>query len=99
MTARNRNLAAAIVLVSALFADRAIHAAPASTRPLMAEVAGRLMERLTTRLQKVVPGVRMAPARRDGTSRVPMANATAPGRSPARLDLSPFAFRLPPPGV
>ncbi|HLL89941.1 MAG TPA: hypothetical protein VK324_11625 [Tepidisphaeraceae bacterium] len=106
MTSRNRrNLAAAIVLMTALFADRALlQAAPVAAgaqagRPMVADVAGRLMARLATRLQKVVPAVRLTAERRHGVTRIPVARASAPADAPVEPTLLFTLLHLPPPTV
>jgi hypothetical protein len=99
---RTRNLLAVVLLATAMLADRAVVASPAALgyRPQMVESAGRLMQRLTVRLQKVVPGVKMVADRRAGRDqRVPVIRTTGPARSPAHEPTQPFYFRLPPPVI
>jgi hypothetical protein len=92
-----RNLIAALVLVTALLADRAAVAAPV-LRPQVAEqTAARIIDRLTARVRSVVPVAVVYETCQDTRPLAafePIAPASA---EPTRRPSSPFQYRLPPP--
>jgi hypothetical protein len=91
-----RNLIAVTLMATAICADRSLPAA--RMEPANTHFAGRLIERLSVNLRRVVPAGQFYKPQRFGLP--PMGMSTA-GPSlmvdwiPARL--SPFHFRLPPP--
>jgi hypothetical protein len=88
---------AVTLMATAICADRSLPAAPVETQA--SHFAGRLIERLSVNLRRVVPPTCLYQPRRFG---LPPAQI-----SPPRMDslvvglipplLSPFQFRLPPP--
>jgi hypothetical protein len=92
-----RHLIAVTLMATALCADRAIPAAPTQTPS--ANLATRLIERLTVSLRGVVPNARLYQPRRFGlrpADERPAAALTLDSDLKS-VPLSPFQFRLPPP--
>jgi hypothetical protein len=97
MLTHPRNLIAALVLVTALFADRAAVAAPV-LRPQVAEqTAARIIDRLTARVRRVVPVSVVFEACRDTKPVAAFDRITPTPAEPTRRPGSPFQYRLPPP--
>ena len=97
---RSRHVLAAVVVATALCADRVATAAP-QARPQVAEFARSLAARLTVGFRRVVPQIRFVADRRDGESNPtvrPAAEVASPGVGHASA-ASPFRFRLPPPAL
>lgn len=93
-----RNLIAALVLVTALFADRAAVAAPVLRPQVVEQTAARIIDRLTARVRKVVPVAIVYRARRDHTQlAAPFAEVAPAATEIARRPSPPFQYRLPPP--
>lgn len=97
MMSRTRQILAVVAVTTALCADHVASAAPAQRGPV-AEMAGRLVTRLTQTFRRVVPSAVRSPVRqpRLAAQTSPLAVASAPA-SPVRQPFSPFQFRLPPP--
>ena len=97
----SRQLVVAMVVATALCADRAASAAPgalASARPQVAQIAGRLVSRLSVSFRRVMPGVRLHEGRTVGATRPRSTELPTRIESDAPPPtLSPFHFRLPPP--
>ena len=96
---RSRQVLAVAFLATALCADRAATAAP-MLRPQMGQgtLAGRLVNRLTVGLRRVVPSARVYETRReDAAPTIPSIAAVVVQFT--RVALSPFQFRLPPPAL
>lgn len=93
-----RHVIAVTLVATAICADRVTAAAP--VQQPMAQFAGRLMERLTVTLRRVLPATSLYEPRRLTMRPVkdPVRPAGAAIRVP-HLTLSPFQFRLPPPLV
>ena len=94
-----RCLLAATLVAAALCADRTISAAP-SLGPQPVQLAQRLVNRLSISFRRVAPVARFFADRQAGPALAsidssPSLRATAP----ARQQISPFQFRLPPPAV
>ena len=88
-----------LAVTTALCADRVVSAAP-TLRPQVGTLAGRIVTRLTQSFGRTVANAsqvltrhRTLSARLGGAIRIVTARTSAP----ARLTLSPFQFRLPPP--
>jgi hypothetical protein len=88
---------AVVTVMAALCANQAVSAAPMNRTPV-AEMAARLVMRLSESFSRVAPAAVRSPVRFELRSRE--------GQSPAivahpsivyHLSLSPFQFRLPPP--
>jgi hypothetical protein len=95
---RARHILAVVAVTTALCADQVIAAAPMA-RPQVADMAARLVTRLSQTFRRTVPNA-VRPAVR---SRYVPSEAAAPVIQPDTLlalncELSPFQFRLPPPG-
>ena len=94
-----RYIVAVVAVTTALCADQVATAAPISSPPV-AQIAARLVERLSRPFRRTVPNVVRA-----GMQRQPeAADAPAPLPRPASVvalnrEFSPFQFRLPPPTV
>ena len=89
----------AIALVTvALCADRAVTAAPV-LRPCVSGVAGKLVQRLSTRFRQVVPAARVYEARRERVDvpSAPLASDHTTAGFCTRL--SPLITTLPPPAA
>jgi hypothetical protein len=95
---QTRQVVAIALVAAALCADRAV-ASATPVRPQASSAAGRLVARLSTRFQRVVPAVRMYETRRDGV--IPTDSPQRPAAATAgyRLRLSPLLLTLPPPAV
>lgn len=90
---------AVALVATALCADRVAVAAPVN-RPQVSEMAGRLVNRLTVGLRRVMPAVRLHEARQEGAAAyVAVLNSCLQPSISARQSFSPFQFRLPPPLV
>jgi len=96
---RTRQILAVMAVTTALCADHVASAAPAQRGPV-AEMAGRLVTRLTQTFRRVVPSAVRSPVRQQRlapeTSPAPVASVSA---TPVRQQLAPFQFRLPPPAL
>jgi len=93
-----RHLIAAMVLVTALFADRAAVAAPSLRPAVMEQTAARIIDRLTARVRRVVPVACVYPTQAAQTSAIAAFKPIVPAAAePARRPSSPFQYRLPPP--
>ncbi len=84
-------------MTTALCADQVVASSP-SLRPQVADLAGRIVNRLTTSFRQTVASERPVQARHPG----PAPRVRAGGVEPrtvlvAHRPLSPFQFRLPPP--
>ena len=92
-----RQIFAVMAVTTALCADHVASAAPAQRSPV-AEMAGRLVTRLTQTFRRVVPSAVRSPVRQQrlAAQTSPLAVASAQA-SPVRQPFSPFQFRLPPP--
>jgi len=92
-----RHVIAVTLMATAICADRALPARAAEEPS--SHLAGRLIERLTQNLRRVVPAAQLYQARRPGLRPMeilmPLGGDLAAGIAPIRL--SPFQFRLPPP--
>jgi hypothetical protein len=89
-------LAMSLIVTTAMCAERVVTASPSS--PPVAELASRLIQRLSGTLRRVVAAVPVCPPRRQEHS----TSAQAPPKrvieiEPRQILLSPFHFRLPPP--
>ena len=94
---RTRHILAVVTVTAALCADHAVAAAPLA-RPQVAEMAARLVDRLSRTFSRSVPSaVRpMAQTRIVRDEAIPAAPIMAAAPATHR-ELSPFQFRLPPP--
>jgi hypothetical protein len=94
---RSRHVLAAVVVATALCADRASAAAP-QVRPQVSQLARTVANKLTSSFRRVVPTVRFVENRREG-----VCDASESMRTEVRTPIvhatlgSPFQFRLPPP--
>jgi hypothetical protein len=97
---QTRQVVAIALVAAALCADRAV-ASATTVRPQATSAAGRLVARLSTRFQRVVPAVRVYETRRDGLVRMdaPAIPSHATPAFPASSGLSPLLLNLPPPAV
>src|SRR4051812_3888468 len=95
-SARHRQVVAIALVAAALCADRAVTAAPV-LRPCVSGVAGKLVQRLSTRFRQVVPAARVYEARRDVVEREPLPLASSHTTAGFRPRLSPLITTLPPP--
>lgn len=95
---RSRHLLAVTLVAAALCADRAVAALP--SRPQGGQIAARLIQRLsdgfrravtTPRIQQVRIGARVQASAIQGRQ--------GDENAPARIAMSPFQFRLPPPAI
>jgi hypothetical protein len=96
---RSRHVLAAVVVATALCADRVATAAP-QARPQVAQLARAVANKLSASFRRVVPSIRFVEDRRPGAIassgdmrigvRIPTIHATQG---------SPFEFRLPPPAL
>ena len=98
MRLKRTQYAIAVVMTTALAADRAAVAAlPQQARPTPS-LARTLAARLTSNLQRSLPAVRIQPAA--CADRVTVARLVIDDAAPGvRVELSPFQFRLPPPAL
>jgi hypothetical protein len=88
---------AVTLMATAICADRGLPAVPA--QPQASHFTGRLIERLSVTLRRVVPATCLYQPRRFG---LPPAQISRPPLQALTVDLlrprlSPFQFRLPPP--
>ena len=96
---RSRHVLAAVVVATALCADRASAAAPLD-KPQVAQLARTVAKKLTSSFRRVVPSIRFVENRREG-----LCDLTASLRTEVRTPIvhatmgSPFQFRLPPPAL
>ena len=103
MMRRTRQVLAVVAVTTALCADQSLAAPVRTTGPQVAELAGRLVGRLSQSFRRVVtssipqqarqhrPADQAAPASvRDASPATPVA---------VRFTFSPFQFRLPPPAI
>ena len=94
---RTRQILAVVAVTTALCADQVALAAPVQ-RPQVAEMAARLVDRLSQTFRRAVPNA----VRPIDRSRVQTDAPSAPVAEPVAVlalncELSPFQFRLPPP--
>ncbi|MGD0138964.1 MAG: hypothetical protein ABSD28_08815 [Tepidisphaeraceae bacterium] len=92
-----RHVIAVTLMATAICADRSLSAAPAE--PQASHFAGRIIQRLSVNLRRVVPATCLYQPRRFG---LPPAQILHPRLDALVVDLfpplfSPFQFRLPPP--
>lgn len=97
LMSKARHILAVVAVATALCADQAIAAAPTPT-PHVAEMAARLVERLSQPFRRTVPSA-VRPINR---SRATFVQVAIPPREVVvavarHCELSPFQFRLPPP--
>lgn len=92
-----RHILAVVAVATALCADQAVAAAPLP-KPQMAEMAARLVERLSHPFRQTVPSV-VRPLNRTRAALIEPAAAPMPVvvESIRNCEFSPFQFRLPPP--
>jgi hypothetical protein len=94
-----RHMIAVTLVATAICADRTLPAAPAE--PQASHFAGRLIQRLSVNLRRVVPATCLYQPRRFGLPPPQISNprpeALLVDLRPPRL--SPFQFRLPPPSA
>ena len=94
-----RYLLVATLLLSAVCADRAMAAAPA-LRPEVAQLAERLVTRLSVSFSRVVSSVRIFAERQPNGAFADNRSLPSSWITPAHPQpVSPFQFRLPPPIV
>jgi hypothetical protein len=94
-----RHILAVVAVATALCADQAIAAAPAP-RPHVAEMAARLVERLSQPFRRIVPSaVRPMNRSRAASGSAAILPRLLPAVLPRHREFSPFQFRLPPPIV
>ena len=101
LTRRHRQVLAVLAVTTALCADQVTAAAP-SLRPQVADLAGRIVTRLTQSFGRTVAGAtQLAPRQQTlgarTTSRTPVATVSSP--TFIQHQLSPLQFRLPPPAL
>jgi hypothetical protein len=97
---RSRHVLAAVVVATALCADRVATAAP-QARPQVAQLARTVANKLSASFRRVVPSIRFVEDRRGAAFTAPTCPPAEAG-SPTGLhasDASPFQFRLPPPSL
>jgi hypothetical protein len=98
MSGRPRNLVAALVVVTAIFADQAAASAPALRATVIEDAAARIIDRLTVKFRSVVVPASNVYERRHATiCRVPVDQVVPDAAEPAHRPSSPYLFRLPPP--
>lgn len=94
-----RHILAVVAVATALCTDQAIAAAPTPT-PHVAEIAARLVERLSQPFRRTVPNaVRPMNRSRAALTGAMMVLCPSPVIAPEHRNFSPFQFRLPPPLV
>jgi hypothetical protein len=95
---RVRNYLAVSLVVAALCTDRVVVAAP--TAPPVAQMASRLIHRLSGSFSRVMPAASVCQSRLPERS---VQNSTreiaADWAQPCQIAFSPFEFRLPPPSL
>ena len=87
----------ALTVTTALCADQVVASAP-TLRPQVSNLAGRIVNRLTTSFRQTVAGERPVQVRHPGPA--PRASRGGVGPQvvlPVHRPLSPFQYRLPPP--
>jgi hypothetical protein len=93
---RTRHVLAAVVVATALCADRAVAAAPQHGPQV--SLARSLATKLTTSFRQAVPVVRFLPSRLEGTEPAPRPAVVMETAALVHASQSsPFRFRLPPP--
>jgi hypothetical protein len=94
---RSRHVLAAVVVATALCADRVATAAP-QARPQVSQLARTVANKLSASFRRVVPSIRFVEDRRPGVS-ASLVNMRTELRTPVlhATQGSPFQFRLPPP--
>ena len=93
---RTRHVIAVMVVATALCADRAVAAAPASSSHARTATPKSLAARITTSFRQTLPSVRLQPSRTmESVAKHPL--SIREEESGIRSDFSPFQFRLPPP--
>lgn len=94
---RSRHVLAAVVVATALCADRVAAAAP-QAGPQVSQLARTFASRITVSFRRVVPSIRFVEDRRMGVLAW-SGNMRAEVRTPVvhATQGSPFEFRLPPP--
>jgi len=95
-----RRVLAVVAVTTALCADQAAigasNARPQATE--IANIAARVVTRLTENLRRVMPGVIQQPARQSAFAEQTLPETIMPASMPvAHVLVSPFQFRLPPP--
>jgi hypothetical protein len=99
MTHRTRQVLLALTVTTALCADQFAVAAP-TMRPQVAELAGRIVNRLTSSFRQAVTVEMPVHARqRFGAAQDRLAPIDPSSVDIAHTPLSPFQFRLPPPSL
>jgi hypothetical protein len=96
MTLRTRQVLLALTVTTALCADQVAVAAPAM-RPQVAELAGRIVTRLTRSFRQVVAVELPVHARQRSGQASDDARFVDRSLDVRHPELSPFQFRLPPP--
>jgi hypothetical protein len=103
MTNRPRNLVAVLIVVTALFADRAAWGAPVSRPQVVEQTAARIIDRLTVKFRRAVPVAALYEHRTNHVVTVVTTtrpnDMVPPAREPAHRPSLPTFFRLPPPTV
>lgn len=96
---RSRHILAVVAVTAALCADRVVAAAPLPRAPV-AEMAARLVIRLSESFSRPAPDD-VRPDERCETAEAPSYPRAVPAQRPhvARATFSPFQFRLPPPAL
>ena len=92
-----RHILAVVAVATVLCADQAVTAAPAP-KPHVAEMAARLVERLSQPFRRSVPSA-VHPMNRSRAAFIATATCPLLVIAPRHSDFSPFQFRLPPPVV
>jgi hypothetical protein len=97
LMSKARHILAVVAVATALCADQAVAAAPAPA-PHVAEMAGRLVDRLSQPFRRTLPSA-LKPINRYSPARIVAVTLCRPmsAISAARPEFSPFQFRLPPP--
>jgi|SRR5882724_12971008 len=96
---RSRHILAVVAVTTALCADRVVSAAPLPRTPV-AEMAARLVIRLSESFSRTAPSDVRPEVRCQTADAQPYARPAPAERPPlARTPLSPFEFRLPPPAL
>ena len=96
MTRKTRQVLLALTVTTALCADQVAVAAP-TLRPQVAELAGRIVNRLSHSFRRVVPADMPVHARQRVAPQPARAAVVATSGDVAHRPVSPFQFRLPPP--
>jgi hypothetical protein len=99
LMSKTRHILAVVAVATALCADQAVIAAPAPG-PHVAEIAAKLVERLSKPFRRTVPSaVRPIDRSRAAFAQLPTPSFPSPAISAPHRQVSPFQFRLPPPTV